>query len=125
MIISSQNSRNIFNITTQKYILLLDCQHSHGLPGLDFSHYGHWSQGRIEMPSYLSTPMWCASNYMEDGVAIDISPNKCFHYKDKADIVISNAIYEYSHTGVHKKHRAYKKCSGNNMEIFDFGNNIS
>ena len=60
---------------------------------------------------------------MEDGVAIDISPNKCFHYKDKADIVISNAIYEYSHTGVHKKHRAYKKCSGNNMEIFDFGNN--
>ena len=112
MIISSQKSRSISNITTQAYIILLDCQHSHGLPGLDFSHYGHWSQGRIEMPSFLSAPMRCASTYMQDGVAIDISPNKCFHYKDKADIIISNAVYEWSHTGEHRHNKAYKKCSG-------------
>ena len=92
----------------QLYILLnlmflLVCMNSDELTGFDLSHNGYWFHGKTYQGT--KTVMECALSCLQDCVAIDATPSKCSHYKNKTDLVNANVRYD---SGL----KAYIKCAG-------------
>ena len=93
--------------------MFIECSNSDGLTGFDYSHDGYWSIGHELQGS--KTKVECADTCIHDCFGIhtyDITSTNslhktCYHYKDRANLVKPNMIFD-------SNAKAYVKCSGRN-----------